>query len=101
MPKNRLSCDFYSVQKKQWRTSLFLLCMMFLFHFLFCSLIAAVGVGIYGFFVRAYLERAVSEMVYLRATFYVFLASGVIALLHFYDAKRSGARRLSFRTVSE
>ncbi len=80
--------DFYAVQRRQSRTSALLLIPLFLFYFLAFFLAASVCLVFVNLLVGGGAGSALSAQ-FLSLNFFAAL---LVALIHFYDARKLGAR---------
>jgi heat shock protein HtpX len=82
--------DFYDIQRQQWKKSLFLLFVLFVFYFLAIGLVSAVFIAGITFFLSARLFPSgdfFTNFILINAGLSIFIAS-----FHFYDARYFGAR---------
>jgi len=88
--KKPLVPDFYETQRRQWKKSLFLLMILFLFYIFAVGLVAFVFTLSLGLFFKSILYPSGLQLLNT-----VLLIGGIavlIALYHFYDAKKFGAK---------
>lgn len=89
MTKN-FARDFYDIQRQQWKKSLFLLFVLFVFYFLAIGLVSAAFIVGITFFLSARLFPSGDFF-----TNFILINTGlsiIIACFHFYDARYFGAR---------
>ncbi len=89
MTKN-FARDFYDIQRQQWKKSLFLLFVLFVFYFLAIGLVSAIFILSITFFSSARLFPSgdfFTNFILINAGLSIFIAS-----FHFYDARYFGAR---------
>jgi len=88
MPKKG-PADFYEVQSRQWKKSLFVLAALILFYFLAIGLISLAVMATFGLLAAG--PQLLSESFFLKMLFGVLAAAIIIAVIHFYDARKFGA----------
>ena len=90
--------DFYEIQKRQWQRSLVLFAVLILFYFLAIGIIGLavfLSVGVFA------VPRFLSGLFLTKLLLWVLSVSILIAVFHYYDARKFGAayilRRLEAR----
>ncbi len=91
--------DFYEVQESQRRRSLLLFFAVLGFHFVAIGIIGLALVGTFGFLFAGAAGR--SSGFWLRFALADAGAAGLVAVLHFVDARRNGARYILRRLQAE
>ncbi|MBN1223728.1 MAG: M48 family metalloprotease [Candidatus Aminicenantes bacterium] len=88
--KKRTIPDFYETQRQQWKKSLFLLLVLFLFYIFAVGMVAFVFVLSFGLLFKSLLVPSGSQL--LKIILLIGVIALLIALYHFYDAKKFGAK---------
>jgi Zn-dependent protease with chaperone function/Zn-finger nucleic acid-binding protein len=88
MPK-RLPRDFYEIQSKQWKKSILILAVLVLFYFAAIGLITLAALASVGLFVANILVW--SPAFFWKWLVAVLAVASIVAFLHFYEARRTGA----------
>jgi len=87
--KSTFAADFYEIQSKQWKKSVFILTALVLFYFIAFGLITlAVLVSLGLFAANVLVWSGPFLWKWLMA---VLAAASIVGLLHFYEARRTGA----------
>ncbi|MBN1274589.1 MAG: M48 family metalloprotease [Candidatus Aminicenantes bacterium] len=91
--------DFYEIQKRQWRNSLFIFIILILFYLFSLGFIAGIFFLGFGFLFTGDSVFSLSSLT--KFFLYVFAFAFIMAVIHFIDARKFGAnfilRRLGAR----
>lgn len=91
--------DFYEIQRQQWKKSLFLLLILFVFYFCAIGFITFVFLLSFGVF---FAETLFPTSKTLMTIFPILMGIAIfIAAFHFYDAKMFGAKFIRKRMQAE
>jgi len=91
--------DFYEVQRRQWRKSLFIFIVLILFYFAAFALVTLAILASVTFFLASPLVWSAASLV--KGAIAVFLVALGIALLHFHEARRTGASYILTRLQAQ
>lgn len=81
-------CDFYEIQKRQWQRSIFIFAGLILFYFLAIGIIVlAVYLSVGAFAAAGFLSGSFLA----RLLLWVLGIAALIAVFHYYDARKFGA----------
>jgi len=95
----KLPRDFYEIQRLQWEKSLLIFFVLILFYFFAIGLIALTVLASIGLFAAG--PQFFSGSFLLKLSLGVSAASVLIALFHFYDARKFGARYILKRLEAQ
>lgn len=82
--------DFYEVQSRQWKKSLLVFAALILFYFFAIGLIALAVIATFGLLAAG--PHLLSGSFLLKMLLGVLAAAIIIAVIHFYDARKFGAQ---------
>jgi len=88
----KLALNFYEIQRRQWRKSLFIFLILILFYFFAVGFISIVILVSFGFFLGK--GGLLAGNTLLKLLLFNSALSIIIASFHFYEARTLGARRI-------
>jgi Zn-dependent protease with chaperone function/Zn-finger nucleic acid-binding protein len=97
--KHKKRQDFYETQRQQWKKSFFLLFVLFAFYFFAIGFITFVGLLSFGVFFADTLFPTSKTLMTILSLLAVIAI--LIAVFHFYDAKKFGAKFIRKRMQAE
>ena len=89
MEKKNFNKDFFEVQRRQWKISIFLFAVMVLFYFAAFTFIGVTGLLSVGLFLSVEIIKSVW---FIKILLGGFVIAFLVALIHFQDAYRYGGK---------